>query len=193
MIGVSIITFCLLVLTILVLRGLYRRWGKLALGIGVTVVCLGCLVLVGVISKEKYRHAEIRTNMYDGFNADSINNIFAEYDLPLHFTDYNLSICDKYLLCVDTVDWGETIEVISTMNSMYVIYVSEYIVGYDLWFFYDLETNQLYQTEPILKDDYRLLYATLDISKQSIHVQCEEANIEERVNLILCEKDTIRL
>lgn len=144
-------------------------------------------------SNGRYPDVEIRTNMYDSFNADSINNIFAEYDLPLYFTDYNLSICDKYQLCVDTVDWGETIEVISVMNSMYVIYVPEYIVGYDLWFFYDLKTNQLYQTGPMLEDDYVWLYATLDFSKPSISAQFYGDSIEKRVNLFMCETDTIRL
>lgn len=71
MIGVSIITFCLLVLTILVLRGLYRRWGKVALGIGLTVVCLGCLVLVGVMN-----HCDRRiTNAAKGRCYDRVEDI----------------------------------------------------------------------------------------------------------------------
>jgi len=49
MIGVSIISICLLVLTIFVLRLLYRRWGCKALCIGLAVVVLGIGVLMGVI------------------------------------------------------------------------------------------------------------------------------------------------
>lgn len=148
----------------------------------------------------------IRINSYENIDMDdakkidSINSILNTKSFPFYLTNENCNLVlntQDNIYSIHIVDDCNAIAYslysISQVDNYYLIYITEYLVGYDLCFIYD--GVELYKTPEfnLNNEPFRFVYSEFNHAKKLIVYKYLNTNTTETISYEPCQISDINL